>query len=144
MAGDHVVIDFLRHTSRPLLFSTSLSPVHAVAALEALRIIQREPGLIKRLWTNTLRIRSKLASLGFDIGQGNAPLVPIIIGEEATVYGMVLALEEAGIIVDGVGPPGVKKCQSRIRIRLMATHSDEDLDYALEELGRIGKKFAVI
>ncbi|MGI0015750.1 MAG: aminotransferase class I/II-fold pyridoxal phosphate-dependent enzyme, partial [Nitrososphaera sp.] len=144
VAGDHIVIDHLRHTARPLIFSTALSPIHTAIALEALKIIVREPHLREKLWSNAERMKQTLLALGFNIGNSVSPLIPIIVGDEATTYKMVLELEELGVVVDGVGYPGVKKNQCRLRIRMMATHSEQDIEIALKHLKRIGQKYKVV
>ncbi|MBM3250061.1 MAG: aminotransferase class I/II-fold pyridoxal phosphate-dependent enzyme [Candidatus Omnitrophica bacterium] len=143
-AGNHTIIDHLRHTSRPLLFSTALSPVHAAVSIVALEIIVKEPWLRKQLWGNTFKMKQGLLSLGYNLGKTQSPLIPVIIGEEATTYKMVMALEESGVIVDGVSFPAVKKNLSRIRMRMMATHTDKDLDFVLSVFKDVGKKLGVI
>jgi len=144
VAGNHIVIDHLRHTSRPLLFSTGLSPANAAAALAALSIVQKESWLRQNLWFNTFKMKQGLRNMGYNIGKSEAPLIPIIIGDEATTYKMVMVLEELGVIVDGVSFPAVKKNLSRIRIRIIASHTNEDLDVALSAFKKVGKKFGVI
>ncbi len=143
-AGSHAIIDYLRHTARSLLFTTALCPANVAAALAALRIIQEEPWLIERLWSNTLMLRTGLSDMGYDTGKSCSPIIPVIIGDESKVYKLVLALEESGIIVDGVGPPAVKKNLSRVRIRVTAAHGEEDLDTTLKEFKKIGGKIGAI
>ena len=144
VAGNHTIIDHLRHTSRPLLFSTGLAPASVAASLAAINIIEKEPWLRQRLWSNTFKVKESLRAMGYNIGKSETPLIPIIIGDEATTYKMVIALEELGVIVDGVSFPAVKKNQSRIRIRVIATHTTQDLDLTLEAFKATGKKFGVI
>lgn len=144
VAGNREVIDYLRHTTRSLLFSTGLPPVCAAAAIAALEIIQDEPWLIQQLWSNTWKMRQGLTALGYDIGTSISPLIPIIIGDEYKVYKMSVALEEAGVVIDGVAPPAVKQNQCRLRIKMMATHTDTDIATALELLKKIGRRFGAI
>lgn len=144
VVGKHTIIDFLRHTSRPLIFSTSLSPANAAAAIAALKVLRREPSLRERLWTNTGRMRDGLIALGFNVGKTQSPLIPVIIGDESVTYRMVMVLEELGVIVDGVSFPAVKRNMSRIRIRIIATHTSEDIDTALACFKKAGEKFGVI
>lgn len=143
-AGNHIVIDHFRHTSRPLLFSTGLPPASAAAAIASLAIIQKEPWLRKNLWANTFKMQDGLRAMGYNIGKTQSPLIPIIIGDETLTYKMVMDLEKSGIIVDGVSYPAVKKNLSRIRIRLIATHSNEAIDRALCAFRNTGRKFGVI
>ena len=82
--------------------------------------------------------------MGYNIGKSEAPLIPLIIGDEDTTYKMVMALEELGIIVDGVSFPAVKKHMSRIRIRVIATHTGDDIDIAMSAFKKVGRKFGVI
>ncbi len=144
VAGNREVIDYLRHTARSLLFSTALPPVCAGAAIASVKIINSEPERIRQLWTNTLQMRRGLIDLGYNVGAGDSPLIPVIIGDEYTVYKMSVALEEAGVVIDGVAPPAVKQNQCRLRIKMMATHTDNDIALALELLKKLGKRFGVI
>ncbi len=143
-AGGRDVIDYLRHCSRALLFSTAMAPASAAAALAALEILQSEPELMHRLWSNTRRVHDGLRKLGFDIGKTVAPITPIMLGDEYKVYKMVVALERVGLIVEGVAPPAVKQNQCRIRLCVRAVHSEEEVDRALLLLKRIGRRFGVI
>ncbi len=144
VAGPREVIDYLRHTSRSLLFSTGLPPVCAAAAIAALEILKEQPGLIQRLWSNTSKMRQGLIDLGYNTGASVSPLIPIVLGDEYIVYKMSVALEEAGVVVDGVAPPAVKQNQCRLRIRMMATHTDTDIAVALDLLRKLGRRFGVI
>lgn len=143
-AGNRDVIDYLRHTTRSLLFSTGLPPVCAAATIAALEIIREQPERIQRLWSNTRKMRQGLIDLGYNIGTSISPLIPIIIGDEYTVYKMSAALEEAGVVIDGVAPPAVKQNQCRLRIRMMATHTERDIATVLQLLKKTGKGFGVI
>ncbi len=144
VAGKREIVDYLRHTARPLLFSTAMPPASAAAALAALDILEDNRWLIEQLWLNTRRIREGLADLGYNLGTSVSPLIPVIIGDEYKVYKMVGALEESGIIVDGLGPPAVKQTQCRIRIKMMATHRADDIEYVLQQFKRVGRRFGAI
>lgn len=144
VAGGREVIDYLRHTARSLLFSTGLPAANTAAALVALDIIREEPQRLQRLWENTRRMRSGLKDLGYDLGTSVSPIIPVVIGDEYTVYKMSVALEEAGVIVDGVAPPAVKQSQCRLRMCMMATHADDDITRVLGLFRRLGKRYKVL
>lgn len=144
VAGDEPVIDYLRHHSRALIFSASPPPASVAAVKKALEIIKTEPWRRERLWQITHRMHRELHQIGFNIGVTETPIVPIIVGDFMTVLKMNKMLEEEGIFVNPVVPPAVPPNQSLIRLSFMATHTDEDLDFALEKLSKVGKALGII
>ena len=89
-------------------------------------------------------MKTGLEKMGYNIGKTETPLIPVIIGDEAVTYKMVIALEELGVIVDGVSYPAVKRNLSRIRMRIMATHTEDDINMALAAFKKVGKFFNII
>ncbi|MCX8042639.1 MAG: pyridoxal phosphate-dependent aminotransferase family protein [Desulfobacterota bacterium] len=144
IAGDFEVIDFLKHHSRALIFSASMSPANAAAVKAAVEIMKAEPERIERLWHNTQRMKQGLLSLGFDLGAAQTPILPIYCRDFITVLTFCKRLHEEGVFVNPVLPPAVPPGQELIRLSLMATHTDSQIDFALEKLGAVGKELGLI
>lgn len=144
IASDAATIDYLKHQSRALIFSASMSPANAAAALAALHIMQAEPERIARLWRNTKRMKDGLLSLGFDLGDSETPILPVYCRDLMTAFKMTKRLEQEGVFVNPVVPPAVAPGRELIRISLMATHTDQQIDFALEKLGKVGKELGLI
>lgn len=144
IAGDAATIDFLKHQSRALIFSASMSPANAAAVLAALDIMISEPERIQRLWQNTRRMKQGLLSLGFNLGDSETPVLPVYCGDLLTAFRMTKRLEEEGVFVNPVVPPAVAPGRELIRISLMATHTDAQIDFALEKLAKVGRELGLI
>jgi len=144
VAGDDVVIDYLRFHARALIFSASMPPTAVATVLKALEIIRTEPERRERLWANTRRMQQELKGLGFEIGPTETPIIPILIGPMDRTFAMWKAVFEAGVFTNPVVPPAVPEGGCRLRTSYMATHTDEQLDFVLETLERTGKQFGVI
>src|SRR6185503_13881944 len=121
VAASENVVHYLKHHSRPLIFTASLPPANTAGVLAALQVLQDEPERRDRLWSNTRRLHDGFRSLGFDIGPTETPIVPVLIGP----------LEKTFLMW-------------RRRTSLMATHTFEQIDFALEQFGRIGRDLGVI
>jgi len=128
IAGDAQVIHYIKHFARTMIFSASVTPPNAAAALAAVRIIREEPQRIKRLAEVSERMKKEFTDMGLDVGNTETPIVPIILGDEMTTLGMWRALFDAGIFANAVIPPAVSPNASRLRTSYMATHTDEQLD----------------
>ncbi len=144
VASSKDVIEYLKHKSRPLIFSASISPPNAAAALEALRILKSEPERRQRLWENTKRLQKGLRELGFDIGNTQTPVIPVYIGDDLKTFQICRALHDEGVFVNPVVPPGVPPGKSLLRLSVMATHEPHHIDTALEKLEKVGRAFGVI
>jgi 8-amino-7-oxononanoate synthase len=144
VSGSETVIHFLRHHSRPLIFTAALPPANTAGVLEALHILQSEPWRRDQLWTNTRRLQEGLRSLGFDIGPTETPIVPVTIGPLEKTFLFWRKLFDAGVFTNPVVPPAVPPSQCRLRTSLMATHAPEQIDQALETFARLGKELGVI
>lgn len=144
IAGEKDVIHFLKHNSRAHIFSASMPPASAASVLAALKIIKSEPERIDKLWKNTYRMKQGLLDLGFNLGDTETPILPVIVGAMETAFLMCKLLEKEGIFVNPAAPPAVPPNRSLIRLSLMATHSFEEIDYALEKFKIIGKKLELI
>src|SRR2546427_417524 len=144
VAGSETVIHYLKHNSRPLIFTAALPPSNTAGVLEALHIMQGEPWRRDRLWTNTRMLQEGLRSLGFDIGPTKTPIVPVLIGPLEKTFLFWRQLFDAGVFTNPVVPPAVPPSQCRLRTGLMATHTAEQIDQALEAFARLGKEVGVI
>jgi 8-amino-7-oxononanoate synthase len=144
VAGSENVIHYLRHHSRPLIFTASLPPSNTAGVLAALEVMQREPERRTQLWANTRRLHEGFRSLGYDIGETETPIVPVLIGPLDKTFLFWRKLFDAGVFTNPVAPPAVPPSQCRLRTSLMATHSFEQIDFCLEQFARIGKELGVI
>ncbi len=144
IAADEPVIDYLKHHSRALIFSASMSPANTAAALAALRIMRREPERIARLWENTRRMDRGLRERGFELGDSETPVLPIYCHEMMTALRMALRLQEEGLFVNPVVPPAVAPKHSLIRISVTATHTAAQIDAALDRLDRVGRECGLL
>ena len=144
VAGTKAFIEFLHHRARPFLFSTSHPPAVAAACIAALDVLEQEPQWMERLWENTKFFKAGLESLGFNTGRSESPITPVIVGEAHQAMQMSDALFRAGVFAQGIGFPTVARGQARLRTIVTATHTREDLQYALDAFGKVGKELGVI
>ena len=144
IASDAATVDFLKHNSRTLLFSASMSPANAAAVLEAIRIMVGEPERIARLWAITERMKQGLLSMGYDLGDSQTPILPVYIRDMVKTFQFCKQIGEEGVFVNPVVSPGVPHGMEMLRVSLMATHTDEQIDFALEKFQRIGRQLGVI
>ncbi|OSS42696.1 8-amino-7-oxononanoate synthase [Desulfurella amilsii] len=144
IAADTYVIDYLKHFARSLIFSASITPASCAAVLASLEIMQNEPELIGKLWANTNHMRDGLKSVGFDTFQSCTPIIPVLVGDDMKVLQYRKMLFEEGIFVNPVVSPAVPKNKALIRLSLMATHTFDQIDFALEKITKVGKHLGVI
>lgn len=144
VAGSRTLIEFLHHRARPFLFSTSHPPAVTAACLAALDVLETEPQWMEKLWDNTRFFKSGLQALGFNTGRSESPITPVIVGEAPLAAKMSDRLFEEGVFAQSIGYPTVPRGQARLRTIVTATHTREDLQYALDAFGRIGKELGVI
>ncbi len=144
VAADESVIHFLKHHSRPFIFTASLPPANTAGVLAALEVMQQEPERRDALWVNARRLQQGFTALGFDIGPTETPIVPVLIGPLETTFVFWRKLYDAGVFTNPVVPPAVPPSQCRLRTSVMATHTADQIDFALEAFGRIGKELGVI
>jgi 8-amino-7-oxononanoate synthase len=143
IAADAATIDFLRHHSRALIFSASMSPANAAAVLAAVDIMVKEPERIAQLWRNTERMKKGLLRLGFNLGNSETPILPVYARNMLAAFQFCKRLQEEGVFVNPVVSPGVAPGHELIRISLMATHTDAQIDFALDKLGKVGKELGL-
>ncbi len=144
VVGDKKVITYIRHQARPLIFSASIPPPAVATVLAALEIIKNEPERRERLWKNTNKMLTGFKKLGYNTGTSCTPVIPLIIGDDTKAINFWHDLYEGGIFANPVIPPAVPPGRSLIRTSYMATHTDEDLDEALDIFEKVGKKAGII
>ncbi len=144
LAADRAVIDYLRHFARSVIFSASITPASTAAVLAALDIMENEPELIDKLWANTERMRKGVQDMGYDTGTSCTPIIPLIVGDDEKVLRMRRMLLDEGVFVNPVVSPAVPPNKTLIRLSLMATHTFEQIDIALDKLYKVGRALDVI
>ena len=143
-AGSAALTDYLTQRSRPQLFSNALPPTVAASALEAVRVIERQPDRVARLRENTRYFRERIREAGFAPLPGDTPIVPIIVGETALAIRMSDLLLDRGVFVTGFGFPVVPQGQARVRCQLSAAHSKDQLDFAVEAFVSAGREAGIV
>jgi glycine C-acetyltransferase len=142
VAGSRDLIDVLRHRGRPFLFSTSHPPAVTAACLAALDVLETEPELIERLWDNTRFFKAGLIAQGFETGLSESPITPVMVGDSAKAMAFSDRLFAEGVFAQGIAFPTVPRGKARLRTIVTATHTQDQLTFALEALGRIGRELA--
>jgi glycine C-acetyltransferase len=146
ICGSRDLIDFLHQRGRPFLFSTSHPPSVTATCQAAFELLDSEAGdkLIKKLWANTKFFKRKLKKLGFNTGNSETPITPIMVGEAAKAFQFSRELFAEGVFAGAIGFPTVPEGKARLRTIVTATHKRADLDRAAEIIGRVGKKLGVV
>ncbi len=149
VCGTRDLVEFLYHRGRPFLFSTSHPPSVAATCIAAFEVLQEEPERIKRMWDNTEFFKKELGTLGFNIGgqttpKSETPITPIITGEGRLAMEFSRELFKEGVMATGIAFPTVPEGKARIRTIVTATHTQDELNKALETLARVGKRLGII
>jgi glycine C-acetyltransferase len=149
VCGTRDFIEYLYHRARPFLFSTSHPPAVAATCIAAFDVLENEPELIERLWSNTRFFKKELGLLGFNIGgqttpASETPITPIIIGDGRATMEFSKAIFEEGVMGTGIAFPTVPEGKARVRTIVTATHTEAQLTQALGVLARVGKRMALI
>lgn len=139
IAADADVVEYLKHKARSLMFSASMTPASVACTLKALEIIQTEPEHIEKLWENTRYAKQLLLDCGFDLGATESPILPIFIRDNEKTFWVTKTLQEDGVFVNPVVSPAVPAEESLIRFSLMATHSFDQIDEAVEKMAKVFK-----
>ena len=143
VAADYETIDYLKHNSRALIFSASMTPASAASALAALEIIRTEPERIEKLWRNTHYAMDLLRNAGFEIGKTESPILPIYIRDDLKTFQFARLMADDGVFVNPVVSPAVRSTDSLIRFSLMATHSFQQIDRAVEIMYRNAQRLEI-
>jgi 7-keto-8-aminopelargonate synthetase-like enzyme len=144
LAGDKEVVDYVKHNGRSMIFSASIPPSNAAAALAALEVMRQEPERVERLQNIADYMRTEYQKLGFNTGPSCSPIIPIIIGDEMKTIFTWKSLFENGVFVNPVVSPAVPQGYQLLRTSYMASHTDEQLDQVLETFSKIGKQMGLI
>jgi glycine C-acetyltransferase len=143
-AGSARLIEYLKQRARPFLFSSALTPPDVAATKKAIEILTASGEPVERLWSNARYFKEGMRKLGFDIGASETPITPVMLGEAEVAGEMSRRLFQRGVFATKIGFPTVAKGKARIRAMISASHTKDDLDYALDAFAAVGKEMQVI
>lgn len=144
VAGNPLVVEWLRQRGRPFLFSSAMTVPDVAACLAALDLLEESTDLVDRLWENARYFKAEMKRLGFDTGKSSTPITPVMLGEAPLAQQFSRELFENGVFGMAIGFPTVPRGKARIRVMISASHSKEDLDQGLEAFDKVGRKLGVI
>jgi len=144
VAGPRQLVTFLYQRARPFLFSSALTPADVAAAIGAVDLLEESDELVRRLWDNAACFKERMTALGFDCGKSETPIVPVMIGDAPRSSEYSRRLFEERIFAQSIGYPTVPQGKARIRVMISATHSREDLDFALETFARVAREMGIL
>ncbi len=144
VTGSLELTTFLRHFANAYMFSSSLPPSVVAGLIEAFRIIEHDHERRQRLRDNVAYFTGKLRSMGFDLGASCTAIVPILVGDDIITKQMTMELHREGLYVSAVAYPAVSKNMSRLRVSLMSSHTKQDLDFAIEKLDAMSRKYSMV
>jgi glycine C-acetyltransferase len=144
VAGSRALIEFLYHRARPFLFSTSHPPSVAATCLAALDVLESEPQWMRQLWDNARFFKTGLQALGFDTGVSESPITPVIVGDAALAMKFSDRLFAEGVFAQGIGFPTVAHGRARVRTIVTATHTRDELQFALDCFTRVGGELGIL
>ena len=144
VAGSKAMQEWLSHRGRPILFSTALPPGTVAAINESIKVMSESKELSEKLWDNGNYFKAKMAETGFDIGNSETPITPVIVGEEAKTMEFSRRLLAEGVFVSGIVFPTVPKGTGRLRCMITAEHSKAQLDEAVDKFVSVGKELGII
>jgi 8-amino-7-oxononanoate synthase len=144
LASDHDTINYIKHNSRSLIFSASVTPAATASALAALDIMISEPERIERLWANTRFCLDAFRNMGYDIGDTCSPIIPLMIRDNMKTFLFTKVALDEGLFVNPVVSPAVPNEATLIRFSLMATHTQPQLETAMEKMQKIGRQLGII
>jgi glycine C-acetyltransferase len=144
VAGNPVVVEWLRQRGRPFLFSSAMTVPDVAACLAALDLLEESTELVDRLWENTRYFKAEMAQLGFNTGASATPITPVMLGEAPLAQQFSRELFEAGVFAMAIGFPTVPQGKARIRVMISAAHQREDLAQGLQAFATVGRRLGVI
>jgi len=144
IAGQKVIIDWMRQRGRPFLFSSATTAADTAACIVAIDLLEESTELVDRLWANTRLFKSEMKKLGFDTGRSETPITPVILGENHVAQQFSRRLFESGVFAMPIVYPTVPKGTARIRVMISAAHSATDLEQGLETFQKVGKELGAI
>ncbi len=144
IAADELIIDYLRHNARTMMFSAAMPPYAVATVLKSLEIIRTEPERRERLWEIQHFMQRELKNMGWDIGATETPIIPIVVGENLDAFKLWRGLLDGGVFTNPVVSPAVPEGRAMLRTSYIATHTDEQLHRALETFSKVGKQMGLI
>jgi 8-amino-7-oxononanoate synthase len=144
IASDNNIINYLKHNSRTLIFSASITPASTACVLAALDVIAEEPWRKEALWANTLHAKEGFLKAGFEIGHTESPIIPLYVRDNIKTFKLTQMLQDEGIFVNPVVSPAVPSEDTLIRYSLMATHTFEQIDESIEKITKVARQLGII
>lgn len=144
VAGKVAIVEWLRQRGRPFLFSSAVTPPDVAATIAAVDLLEESTELVDRLWSNARFFKDEMKGLGFDTGMSVTPITPVMLGEAPLAQQFSRELFEEGVFAMPLGFPTVPRGKARIRVMISATHSQADLEQALEKFAKVGRRLGVI
>ena len=144
VAGDKVIVEWLRQRGRPFLFSSAVTAPDAAACLAAVDLLEESTELVDKLWSNAKYFKEEMKKLGFDTGVSETPITPVMLGEAPLAQQFSRELFENGVFAMAIGFPTVAKGKARIRVMISAAHDNDDLGQGLDAFAKVGRKLGVI
>ncbi len=144
VAGNKVIVEWLRQRGRPFLFSSAVTAPDAAACLAAVDLLEESTDLVDKLWDNAKYFKGEMKKLGFDTGLSETPITPVILGEAPLAQQFSRELFEQGVFAMAIGFPTVAKGKARIRVMISAAHDRDDLGQGLDAFAKVGRKLGVI
>ena len=143
-AGSAKLIEYLKQQGRPFLFSSAVTPPDVAATIKSIEILEKDDTLVRKLWNNGDLFKEKMKEAGFDVGHSETPITPVMIGDAKDASEMSSKLFAEGVFAQSIGYPTVPKGKARIRVMISATHSEEDLEFALSKFKKVGEEMGLI
>jgi glycine C-acetyltransferase len=144
VAGDPLIVEWLRQRGRPFLFSSAMTAPDVAACLAGLDLLEESTELVDRLWENTAYFREEMGKLGFDTGSSTTPIIPVMLGEAPLAQAFSKSLFDAGVFAMAIGFPTVPQGKARIRVMISAAHEKADLDQGLSAFSKVGRELGVV
>ena len=144
IAADKEVINFIKHNSRSLIFSASMTPASAASVLASIEIMENEPERIKHLWDITAYALNGFKAAGFDTGKSETPIIPLFIRDDIKALQLTQDLLADGVFVNPVVSPAVPKEDCLIRYSLMATHTKEQVEISIQKISKAAKALGIL
>jgi len=144
VAGKQSIVDWLRQRGRPFLFSSAVTPADVAACIAAVDLLEENTELVDKLWKNARHFKTGMQKMGFDIGESQTPITPVMLGDANLTQQFSRRLFEEGVFATAIAFPTVPRGKARIRVMISAAHSPADLDEALRIFGKVGRELSVI
>lgn len=143
-AGSKKLVEYLKQKARPFLFSSAVTPPDVAATLKSIEILEEDDSLVQKLWDNGDYFKENMKDIGFDVGNSQTPITPVMLGKAKTASEFSKQLFEESVFAQSIGFPTVPKGKARIRVMISAVHSKDDLDFALDKFKKVGKELNII